>query len=323
MCHAEGDSEIYQWVLKWLAYPIQHPGAKMKSTLVIHGPQGTGKNLFFESIMAIYGKYGGVIDQDAVEDRFNDWASRKLFMIADEVVARSDLYHIKNKLKNLITGHSIRINPKNIGAYTERNHMNLVFLSNETMPVVLEEDDRRHVVIWTPSTLPEQFYKDVAAEIDTGGIEALHDYLLNLDLTGFNEYSRPPLTQAKRDLINLGKDNLLRFYDDWQVGDIDGIKLMPVLTEDIYELYKSWCGRQGVKPSPMNKAVNQLAKRPGMKKERKRYVASMGAANNPKFFLLPHGGEEMNPGNSEAGWLGQCVESFRMGLNDYRGKQYG
>lgn len=34
-------------------------------------------------------------------------------MIADEVVARSDVYHIKNKLKALITGYSIRINPKN------------------------------------------------------------------------------------------------------------------------------------------------------------------------------------------------------------------
>ena len=67
--------------------PIQHPGAKLKSTIVVHGPQGTGKNLFFEALMRIYGEYGDVIDQSAVEDKFNDWASRKLFMIADEVVA--------------------------------------------------------------------------------------------------------------------------------------------------------------------------------------------------------------------------------------------
>ena len=41
-----------RWVLKWLAYPIQHPGAKMRTALVLHGPQGTGKNMFFEAIMA-------------------------------------------------------------------------------------------------------------------------------------------------------------------------------------------------------------------------------------------------------------------------------
>ncbi|HEX7112725.1 MAG TPA: DUF5906 domain-containing protein, partial [Mizugakiibacter sp.] len=147
LCSGERNAEdLYRWVLRWLAYPIQHPGAKMKTALVVHGPQGTGKNLLFETVMAIYGHYGRVIGQDAVEDKFNDWASRKLFLIADEVVARNDLYHVKNKLKALITGDWIRINPKNIAAYDERNHVNLVFLSNESMPVVLEEDDRRHCI---------------------------------------------------------------------------------------------------------------------------------------------------------------------------------
>jgi putative DNA primase/helicase len=322
MCTGESGHDMYNWVLRWLAYPIQHKGAKMRTTLVVHGPQGTGKNIFFEAIMRIYGQYGRIIDQSAIEDKFNDWASRKLFLIADEVVARSDLYHVKNKLKAFITGEWIRINPKNLAAYEEKNHVNLVFLSNERMPVVLDEDDRRHAVIWTPEKLSAEFYKAVASEIRSGGIEALHDYLLNLDLTGFDEHTKPPLNKAKQDLISLGKDNLLRFYDEWTGGEIDGIKLMPVLTEDIYELYKAWCGRQGVKPSPLNRAIDQLTKRPGMRKERKRYVLST-VQSNPKFFLFPQGGLEMNPGNSESGWLGQCVDGFRQGLNDYRGNRYG
>ena len=68
--------------------------------------------------MAIYGQYGSVIDQVAIEDRFNDWASRRQFLIVDEVVAWSDLYHVKNKLKVFITGKLIRINPKNMGRTT-------------------------------------------------------------------------------------------------------------------------------------------------------------------------------------------------------------
>ena len=42
--------------------------------------------------------------------------------------------------KAIITGDWIRINPKNMSAYDERNHVNLVFLSNESMPVVIEEE---------------------------------------------------------------------------------------------------------------------------------------------------------------------------------------
>ncbi len=311
------DVVMHDWVLKWLAFPIQHPGAKMKSTLVVHGPQGTGKNLFFEMVMAIYGRYGRTIDQSAIEDKFNDWASGKLFLIADEVVARSDLYHVKNKLKAFITGDWIRINPKNMAAYEERNHVNLVFLSNERMPVVLEEDDRRHAVIWTPPKLSPSFYQDVAAEIKNGGIAALHDYLLNLPLGDFDTHSKPPMSTAKQELINLGKDNILRFYDDWTSGDLDGVQLMPVLSGDLYELYKTWTSKQGVRAAPMNKAIDAISKRPGVDKRRKRFLAGT-RQSNPKYFLFPPNGQEMNPGNSESGWLGQCVTDFRECIDDYK-----
>ncbi|MDD5271384.1 MAG: DUF5906 domain-containing protein [Methylovulum sp.] len=322
MCSGENNAhELATWVIKWLAYPIQHPGAKMRTTLVLHGPQGTGKNLFFESIMAMYGHYGRVIDQSAVEDKFNDWASRKLFLIADEVVARSDLYHIKNKLKAFITGEWIRVNPKNMAAYEERNHVNLVFLSNERMPVVIEEDDRRHCVIWTPPKKAPEFYRQVAAEIDNGGIAALHDFLLNVDLGDFNEHSKPPMTQAKEDLVALSKDSIQRFCDEWVGKELDGIPNTPALTEDIYSLYRYWCGKQGVKPSPQNRTIDTLSKRPGMSKERKRYLDG-SRPTNPKYFLYPPNSLEMNPGNSETGWLGQCVEQFRAAANLYKGKGY-
>jgi len=309
--------DMYSWILKWLAYPIQNPGAKMKSTVVIHGPQGTGKNLFFEIVMAIYGRYGRTIDQSAIEDKFNDWASGKLFLIADEVVARSDLYHVKNKLKAFITGDWIRINPKNMAAYEERNHVNLVFLSNERMPVVLEEDDRRHAVIWTPAKLSEDYYKEVADEINNGGIEALHELFLNLPMDGFNPHSKPPMTQAKKDLIELGKDNILRFYQEWNLGELDGVVVTPVLSGDLYELYKCWTNKQGVRAAPMNKAIDAISKRPGVKKSRKRYISG-SRQNNPKTFLYPPNSIEMNPGNSEGGWLGQCVNDFRESINDYK-----
>ena len=218
---------LFEWLIKWLAYPIQHPGAKMKTAVVVHGPQGTGKNLIFEVVMEIYGCYGRIIGQDAIEDKFNDWASKKLFLIADEVVARSDLYHVKNKLKSFITGDWIRINPKNLMAYEERNHVNLVFLSNERMPVVLEEDDRRHAVIWTPEKLTADFYKTVAVEKENGGVAAFHDYLLQVDLGDFNEHTPPPMTTAKQDLIDLSKDTISRFYEDWREGLIGGFNIPP------------------------------------------------------------------------------------------------
>ncbi len=320
MCAGEGaDSEkLYHWVLCWLAYPIQKPGAKLKTTLVLHGPQGTGKNMFFEAIMAIYGPYGRVIDQSAIEDKFNDWASRKLFLIADEVVARSDLYHIKNKLKAFITGEWIRINPKNVAAYEERNHVNMVFLSNERMPVVLEEDDRRHAVIWTPEKLSPDFYREVQAEIQEGGIEALHDYLLNYNIGEYTASTLPPMTKAKAELIGLSLDSTARFYQDIVAGDMDGIKPGPALSQDAYDLYRAWCARIGTKPAPMPKLIDALARKHKVPVARKRYMDGMSVKGPHGVVFLP-GGPEQPAGESEAAWLGDCISAFRNAVKDYKG----
>jgi hypothetical protein len=248
LCSEEDDPKaLFEWVVKWLAYPIQNPGAKMKTAIVMHGPQGAGKNLFFEAYMSIFGEYGRVIDQSSVEDKFNDWASRKLFLIADEVVARQELYHMKNKLKGLITGDHIRINPKNVTPHDERNHVNLVFLSNETQPVVLERDDRRYCVIWTPPKEEKEFYAEVRREVREGGVAALHWYLLNeVDLTGFENGTLPPDTRAKRELIELSMDSTERFWNEWISGRLDPVPVVPCLSRDFYVMYRIWANQTGV-----------------------------------------------------------------------------
>lgn len=308
---------LFDWVLRWLAYPLQHPGAKMKTTLVVHGPQGAGKNMFFEAVMAIYGEYGRMITQEAVEDKFNDWASRKLFLIADEVVARSDLYHVKNKLKNFITGDWIRINPKHMGAYEERNHVNIIFLSNEIMPVVLEEDDRRHAVIWTPAKLDQQFYADVLDEMRNGGIEALHDHLLNIELGDFTNGTLPPESRARSDLIAASRDSTSEFYLELRAGNIGGIPFVPGLSQDVYDVYRTWCNRTGARPAPMKRLRDTLRLRHSIEEARKRYIVGGTRVMGPHLIWLLSD-KDRDAFATEQAWLGQCVDRFRAAARDYR-----
>lgn len=317
LCSGEDNTdEVYRWLLCWLAYPLQHPGAKMKTAVVMHGPQGAGKNLFFESIMAIYGQYAFVVDQSAIEDKFNDWASKKLFLIADEVVARQELFHVKNKLKHFITGDQIRINPKNFGAYWERNHVNIVFLSNETQPLVLERDDRRHTVIWTPEKLPKDFYTDVHTEIKEGGIAALHDYLLNLDLGDFKPYTEPPRTKSKEELQEISMDSTDRFWLEWTGGRIDGIPVVPCRSEDLYQLYRQWCGHVGIpRHAAQHILMSKIGKRPDARKEIARYWC--GTQTKQATFVFPLSAEKP-PAEDQKSWITRCAEQFVVGLKDWR-----
>jgi putative DNA primase/helicase len=260
--------EMWRWLQRWLAYPIQHPGAKMKTAVIMHGPQGTGKNLFFESVLRIYGHYGGVVDQDAIEDKHNDFMSRKLMLVADEVVARQEMYHSKNKLKGLVTSDWIRINPKHLASYRERNHVQMVFLSNEVQPMALERDDRRYAVIWTPPKWEAARYHDVLAELDAGGVAALHQHLLQVDLADFGPATLPPMTVAKGDLVELGLDSSERFYNEWVEGHLP-LPRRSCRSEDLYAAYRHWCGAQGVgKPAQHSTFTGTVSKRPGVQKGR-------------------------------------------------------
>ena len=257
LCSGEDNKdELSNWILNWMAYPIQNPGAKMQSAIVMHGPQGTGKSMFWEAYAKIYGEYSIVLNQGAIEDKFNsDWSERKLFVVADEIVARSEMHHLKNQLKGLITGEWVRINPKNVAAHQERNHMNLVFLSNEHQPVVLENDDRRHCVVWTPKKLPDGEYEKINEEINNGGIEALHQFLLTLDLGDFKPWTKPPVTQAKKDLIETNLDSPQIFINDYLSGQL-GVPVGPVKNSDFYAAYLEWCKKSGERfPRPSKQFI--------------------------------------------------------------------
>ena len=324
---------VYEWILRWLAYPIQHPGAKMHSALVFHGPQGTGKSRFFEAYATIFGEYGQVLNQGAIEDKFNsDWTERKLFVVCDEVAARSELYTLKNQLKNLITGPWVRVNPKNIAAHRERNHMNLVFLSNEGQPLILEKDDRRHCVIYTPPKLDESWYDDLSAEIAAGGIEALHHYLLHLNLGDFKPWAKPPATTAKAELIDINRESVDRFLDDWADGHIDGLPLCPAGTLDVYQAYLQWCRREGVRfPRESNQFAGYVIKQAGWSRAiRDRYEDGycQGPAKRQRLFIPSDDLMETatlrdgNPGQdlrrhgneTQTQWITRCFLAFRAAI---------
>lgn len=329
LCSMEQNAgEMYDWILSWLAYPLQYRGAKMHSALVVHGPQGTGKSRFFEAYAKIFGPYGRVLGQEALEDKFNaDWAEKKLFILADEVLARQDMYHVKNRLKGFITGDSIRVNPKNVAAHTEKNQMNIVFLSNERQPTVLENDDRRHGVIWTPPKPDEAFFNEVNEEIDNGGVEALHHYLLNLDLGDFKPWTKPPMTGAKQDLINLGKGSEERFVEDLINGDTPH-PLCPCASADLYKAYQKWCKVNGVNhPREMNAFIGYIGKLAGWvtgERGRVRVFANTHYTGSPvqqravipPESLLEKAGTNNREGKHSSQWLTDCFIRFRESLHD-------
>ena len=315
---AEGSATVMAWVLRWLALPLQRPGAKMATAIVVHGPEGTGKNLFFELVADLYGEHATVVGQDQLETQFNDWLSAKVFVIGDEVVSRQELRHFKGKLKAMVTGREHLINAKMVPLRRETNHTNVVFLSNELQPLALDDTDRRYLVIHTPPARERAFYEAAAHCARAGGTAALMHYLQSLPLGDFNEHTPPPRTNAKADLVDLGLSPPERFWREWSAGLLD-LPLQPCTNEQAFRAYSRWCSRAGVRWTGEQATFSRALRRAcGAAVQHKVVQVVDGSAGRRTSLrcLIPSGCG-VPEGQSEGQWMADSRDIFQRALEAF------
>ena len=218
------------WFEKWCAYPLQNPGTKMFTSVVVWGVHhGTGKTLIGYTLRDIYGRNAIEIKDADLRNPFNEWAIDKQFVIGDEVTG-SDKRGEADRIKGMITQENTSINKKNVPTYSVPDCMNYYFNSNHPDAFFLEDTDRRffvHEVTGTP--LPQAFYDRYDNWLKQGnGPAHLFDYLLKLDLKGFNPRAHAPMTAAKQAMIADGKSDVgawvmrLREDPDGALGLVEG-----------------------------------------------------------------------------------------------------
>lgn len=313
-------AQLVAWVLRWLALPLQQPGTKMHTALVFHGPEGSGKNQFFEGVASIYGQHACVVGQAQLDSPFNGWLSAVMFAICDEVISRNEMRHQKGVLKGMVTSTQHNINEKNLPMRRERNCANLVFLSNESQPLALDDGDRRYAVVYTPPPLEKAFYARVGAWMKAGGMAGFLHHLMTLDLADFHAWTPPPLTKAKAELIELGLSAPERFTREW-LAQLIALPVAPCTHEQLFSAYRKWCDRTGVPRSGEQAAFSRAVARTG----RDRLV------NKQVNLLLPSGSRKTarcwiprdaldTSGMSEGAWMQARAEDFAQMLRDFRGE---
>lgn len=227
-----------KWLLQWFAYPLQNPGAKLLSSVVMHGAQGTGKTFLGRLMEGIYGRNFISIGQAQLDGSFNDWLECRQFIVGDEVLG-NETRKFADKLKGMVTNGDIVVSKKYIPTYVIRDCVNYYFTSNHPDAFFMEDDDRRYFVCEVPiKKMPDDFYARVDAWKKAGGAAHLFYKLLRVDLAGFNPNAAPPQTAAKRGMrqLNLSDhgawlrelvespDDMLRLGDAALASDLYSVK---------------------------------------------------------------------------------------------------
>jgi hypothetical protein len=187
------------WWLQWLAYPLQHPGAKQYSAVLVYSHHtGTGKTLLGYTLGRIYGDNAVEVAQDQLHSTFNSWARCRQFIIGDEITG-SDKRSDADKLKHMITRENLLINEKFQPTYELPDTCNYYLTTNQPDAVYVEKTDRRYFIIEIQGEpMPKSFYTAYDKWYRTdAGAAAVFSKLLDVNLRGFDHQAQPPLTTAK------------------------------------------------------------------------------------------------------------------------------
>lgn len=211
-------------LINWLAYIVQKK-EKTQTAFILHGRTGTGKGILFKKILSpILGeRHCKMVLMDAFDDGFNEWVYDGLLIVVDEAQVSDDIKKTKkriNKIKNIITESTTRVNIKNVTAFQHENKLNFIFTSNEHDSIVINEDDRRFKVAErqeSPITITEKDLIKLEREL-----QDITDYLMTYPV---NEQQVRTIQQndARNALITNSKSNIDEFIDILKAGNLDAL----------------------------------------------------------------------------------------------------
>lgn len=268
------DTVIYEAMLNLIAWQFQNVGKPSRIIVGLRSKkQQVGKNIFTDRILGRCLGYAYYYSNDANRafGQFNAQMRGVVILCLDEAVFAKDKA-LAAKIKSAVQASELPSEDKFITTVPLPSGLNLWILTNEQHVAHLDSQDARHWLLNVSEHRKgnQDYFTNLADEIDNGGVEAFLDLMINRDISGFIPQKDLPrdteaLFQAKElslgelsaqqwlmecvasefmlgleshPTIHYQKSNgtYLMAYSEWP-GDF-GLSL---LSGDIYQAYKIWC----------------------------------------------------------------------------------
>ena len=237
--------EVYMYLMSWIAYIFQHPNGKTGTSIILIGAEGCGKNSFTNPICKLLGEYGdpNVLMENLTSEFNSLYLFKKLLVVNEKKDDRKNPTVKRKKpdmdvLKSIITEGTITIRRKYKDPITVENTTNLIFLSNHFDPIIIEEGDRRYLVIQCSSDVVNniEYFAKFRKECDTDEFyQNLLTYFVSLDVSNWIP-QKIPNTEAKDAIVSLNQNLFKIFIQD----HLDQFRVGFEIVES-FEVFKSWC----------------------------------------------------------------------------------
>lgn len=194
------------FIKKYLAVYC-HSNYKKLPTLILYGPRGSGKTTYAEIMMEIFPAIS--YQWHGNEQNFTPESEKKLLIVEENNSDKASQY---KTLKKYTGQKNALVHKKFKDPYMVKNNMNIIILSNETIPLYLKKEE-----LPTDESNNQFFvmeFKKFEKEIDNSFQQAIIDrlgYYIRTELKTVYDslelekyrYSIPvPITKEERDLFN-------------------------------------------------------------------------------------------------------------------------
>lgn len=177
---AQGDRSIAEYIFKFAAWCVQHPGERAEVALVFRGAKGTGKGTFANALRSIFGQHGLQIHSSKhLIGNFNGHLRSCLLLYADEAFWAGDRAG-ESVLKGLLTEPTLMIEQKGVDAVQWKNRLHVIMTANADWVVPASHDERRYVMVdvGAERQTDRAYFEALHSELRDGGLAAmLHDLL--------------------------------------------------------------------------------------------------------------------------------------------------
>jgi hypothetical protein len=179
-----GNREFAQYVLRWIAWSIQHPDAPAEVALVLIGQKGTGKGTLVRCLERIFKPHSfQVSDREDVIGKFNGHLEDVVLFVADEAYWGGDKRCV-GRLQGMITEPELPIQHKGFNTKKVPNYLHVVMLAEPGWVVPAGKHERRYAVLSVSDKRigDVEYFTALRDEIANVGAEGMFYQLRRIDL---------------------------------------------------------------------------------------------------------------------------------------------
>jgi hypothetical protein len=212
---ANGDPKADDYILRWIAWAIQHPDRTADVALVLIGEKGTGKGTLARALEKIFGNHSFQASSlEHVVGKFNAHKENCILFIADEAYWGGHK-SATGELQRMITERTLPIERKGFDVYEVLNYIHMLMLAEPGWVIPAGRFERRYAAFEVSEVQmgETEYFKALHYQIENGGAAAMLHDLQQMDLGDWH-----PRQIYRTAALRRQQELTLPPLDEWMLG---------------------------------------------------------------------------------------------------------